>query len=243
MNIQLNGGIVIIGSLFWDKSEIRTKWRTTNLNSMENAIDVEVPIRYGRVSSTRSCTYSMVFSNECQENGNLGSGKFLEFKSNPIDLEQLWKQCTELIKAECNKKELSFSVFNWKWGALGLCVNPNSIKKKPEELKELVNNWEGKYGEKKPLEPAQFEVNNEGLIFDNSGLFKFNWPKELDDFDFFISTASKPELKEYPNPIKIAERMIVNEDESYFQNNIDVGITTFNDPIIKESMNELKARR
>ena len=242
-DISLNGGILIIGSLFWDNSEIRANWRTQYLVPIENAIDIPVPIRYGRISKTRNCTYSMVFSYECLVESKIGNAKFAAFKNNPINLDSLWIQCHELIKAECNKEQISFCVHNWKWGALGICVNTASLDEKKDDINILIDNWKNKYGKSKPLKPKHFEVKDEGLIFNDTGILTIQWPNKLDDFDFFIATASMPELKKYPSPFRIAEKMVVNEDESYFKKNSYFGINTYQDENIKLNLEKINDSR
>lgn len=235
--MNLKGGIIIIGSLFWDDSKTRDNWREKHLMSLDSGFDVPMPIRYGRISKTRNYTYSMVFSNECKTSHELGNAKFIEFNNNPVTFDELWIHCTELIKAESNKIKLSFSTFNWKWGALGLCINPKAEIDKKEAVLKLKERWKNKYGIKKPLVPTDYEVNNEGLIINDSGIYNIQWVKELEKYDFFIATATKPELSFYPNPYNIAEKMIVNEDDSYFRNNQLNNIYTFQD---KEIITELK---
>ena len=43
MEISLNGGIIIIGSLYWDDNVQRVNWRNESLD-LENQILVKVPI-------------------------------------------------------------------------------------------------------------------------------------------------------------------------------------------------------
>jgi hypothetical protein len=60
-------GILIIGSLIWDRGRThREAWRTERLTT--ERIVVRAPIRYGRRSKDRKNTYTMLFSNEfCQD--------------------------------------------------------------------------------------------------------------------------------------------------------------------------------
>ena len=75
-DIALNGGVLIIGSLYWDKEKIRIDWRDTHLD-FTNARHISAPIRYGRVSSDRNCTFTMVFSSECKQEEKLGQAWFV----------------------------------------------------------------------------------------------------------------------------------------------------------------------
>ena len=54
-------GILIIGSLYWEQTEDRRNWRDNRLDVAAKC-RVRVPIRYGRRSRTRGCSFTMVFS-------------------------------------------------------------------------------------------------------------------------------------------------------------------------------------
>src|SRR5438552_16797208 len=75
-NIQIHGGVAILGSLFWEdesncvsgqeiKGKLRKRWRDDNLD-ITKTIAISLPVRYGRFSSkaNRKETYTMVLSNE-----------------------------------------------------------------------------------------------------------------------------------------------------------------------------------
>src|SRR3546814_14186903 len=53
-------GILIIGSLYWDKENGRDDWRKRRLDT-NASIPVRVPIYYGRKSASRGNTYTMTF--------------------------------------------------------------------------------------------------------------------------------------------------------------------------------------
>ena len=59
-------GILIVGSLIWDSSDVRGKWRAKRLNVTSRTL-VSVPIRYGRRSRSRGDSYTMVFSHSLLE--------------------------------------------------------------------------------------------------------------------------------------------------------------------------------
>jgi hypothetical protein len=59
MEMSLQLGILIAGSLDWRNEPYRTAWRKSRLMP-EDGIPVRVPIRYGRLS--RNKTYTMVFA-------------------------------------------------------------------------------------------------------------------------------------------------------------------------------------
>lgn len=65
-------GVLMIGSLFWSKRPHRVRWRRERLDVTEKKY-VNVPIRYGRRSSSWGCSFTMVFSKELGED-QLGRG-------------------------------------------------------------------------------------------------------------------------------------------------------------------------
>ena len=73
-------GIMMIGSLYWDKDRTRVNWRKNRLSKEE--FDVFAPIRYGRLSKKRGSTYTMVFSKLCaRKNYGFGSAKVVTCKN------------------------------------------------------------------------------------------------------------------------------------------------------------------
>ncbi|MEO7048034.1 MAG: hypothetical protein ABI091_22235, partial [Ferruginibacter sp.] len=117
----LKGGVITMGSLYWEKSQIRKKWRTECLGITEQHI--ALPIRYGRISSTRSCTFTMVFSSECISSDKMGKGIFLNFNKDIQEFSDLTGQTRNLINAEHNDT-VGFTRFNWSWGCLAIIFNP-----------------------------------------------------------------------------------------------------------------------
>ena len=63
---------------------------------------LDLPIRYGRISTTRNCTYTMVYSQECKSNEKMGRGIAIPFAGNPVNLEQIKQQASVMIEAEHN---------------------------------------------------------------------------------------------------------------------------------------------
>ncbi|MCE7060812.1 hypothetical protein [Dyadobacter sp. CY343] len=235
---MLSGGVLIIGSLIWDRENgNRIRWRNDFLNQA-GQIKVPAPIRYGRVSRGRCCTFSMVFSDECNRPELKGTGILVPFANNPVDLRMLRVHTSELMKAERNKVDLDENVFNWAWGALAMSVNPvilNEISPKYDEANNLAAFWRKSYT--KGFNPEHYKVGNEECIISKEGILKFSWPDELDNYDFLIATATKPERIVYPTAKNIAERMLVNEYSEYFFQNSENGILNFQDDEILEIMN------
>jgi hypothetical protein len=124
MEKTLKGAALIVGSLFWEnetnaikkeQGRLRTAWRNQNLD-MKRAEKITLPVRYGRKSESRYCTYTMLFSNSCPQ---AGTGYIIPFKPEiivkPDDLISLRSLAVRMAKAEgiCKKDE---SVVFKKWG-------------------------------------------------------------------------------------------------------------------------------
>lgn len=231
---KLKGGVLAIGSLLWDDSELRIRWRNEHLN-IDEIKDVKITIRYGRISEKRNSIYTMTFSTECSLDEKIGNGKFIPFKNNPLDFSQLNIQCIELIKAE-KKKEWEFNRYNWKWGTVAIMFNPKILVEnnpKYNSGKSFLKEWKNKIGN--GFNQNHYKVGNENPILDVNALLNFQWPNELDDYDFFIATSNKPELEKYPTSKEIAEKIIKNKND-YFSNNVKYNINTFQDKLIEENL-------
>src|SRR5205823_8142389 len=61
---ELRVGILVIGSLLWDIDSERVDWRHKRLD-VNRSRKVLAPIRYGRLSQSRSDTFTMVISKLC----------------------------------------------------------------------------------------------------------------------------------------------------------------------------------
>lgn len=233
MDFSLTGGVLIIGSLLWDTDELRDNWRRTCLD-IDNGLHVPAPIRYGRESTERHCTFSMVFSTECNTADQQGKAFFVPFRNNPISLKEIQFHATELIKAEYKKKTLDFDRHNWSWGALAIAINPKNLDKASEkhaQTKILLDFWGERYGN--AFNPDDYKIGQEIPAVNKQGILSFQWVNELNDFDFVIATATKPNRNIYPTSKNISDRIIVNEYSEYFDKNVAHGITTYQDGEIK----------
>jgi len=241
-DISLNGGILVIGSLLWDKDKLREDWRNEYLR-VENKIRTSAPIRYGRISKDRNFTFSMVFSQDCNDEYKIGKAFFVPFRENPISFDKLKTQTTELIKSERKKIEVE-NRFNWSWGTLAIVLNPKILLKdsdKYTEANSLLNYWEKCYGNR--FNPDNYKVGQEIPILNKQGVLSFTWTDELKDYDFLIATATKPEIEEYPTSKEIADRIITNKYSEYFDKNIEFEISTFQDKEINEICQTQNASR
>lgn len=96
-------GILIIGSLFWDTEPARQYWRNSRL-LLNSAQQVYAPIRYGRKSSSRNDTYTMVFSRLCVRR-DYGFGKALAVpcRHDITSTDDLMAEAQALWAAEVNQ--------------------------------------------------------------------------------------------------------------------------------------------
>ena len=233
--MNLKGGVIIIGSLLWDNEE-REKWREENLRCSEK-FQVYLPIRYGRCSTSRENTYTMVFSNECCSENKLGKGWIIPLKKEIDSFEALKREAWAMGKAEKFDQGLYDN-----WGSVALLLNPNkeidpAIK---EEWRELLSTND----HISDLEKAQ--TNNEQPVIDSNGLLTISWPEEIKsdnkigELDLLIATVTKPTFikGQYPTASQIANAMNKVNYYKYFRQNIKHKITTSQDEKILKNIPE-----
>lgn len=236
MNLQ--GGVLIIGSLFWqdhrDKTgdTIRKDWRKDHLD-MGSVKDVSVPIRYGRFSESEKKgdqTYTMVFDHTLNRN-QYGVAKAVGFKRVISSFDDLIAEAKELSKAEGEGKNLIKGIKkgNDAWCVCTILFHP---KHKGEEIAQLKKNWlekvkstEDKHDKIKGIFEAP-----EAYMLTTKGELDIPWPEGLDDMDFLLATSTKPRDEKGKSrlitPKEIA-KYIPNRE--YVIPNIECGIRTFQD--------------
>lgn len=229
--IKFNGGVLIIGSLIWDEAKIREEWRADNLD-MDKKTLINLPIRYGRISQSRNCTYSMVFSSDCRSVDKLGKGYFIPFKEE-MTIGQILEQGKLIIDAEHNRVT-DLTRFNWGWGCLAVALNPRISK---DKSKEFTSKWSEKYSN--GFNPNQYKIEEEEPIVSKKGHLKIDWQDELSEIEFIIGTATKPNIKGYPNAKTIAQKMFVNKYDEYYRSNRKILIKTFQDEDIEFEINKV----
>lgn len=228
---------MIIGSLYWDKKDVRINWRNNRLT--DEKFDVLAPIRYGRLSKSRGNTYTMVFSRLCiRKCYGLGCAKVVTCKNEMNNIENVIEEAKFLWAAESNTSQLKNN-FCASWGAVGLLCNP-----KTSFPKDFFSNWtkitssSNKYGK---ISHAK----SEKPVLNKSGFLNIPWPILLDKgkplpVDILLATATDPTLcmksSGYPKAKEIAEAWKNDSQghDEYFWNNIDNGIQTFQDKNIKK---------
>lgn len=238
-NINLKGGVLIIGSLLWQDhlenkngDNIRKLWRDRHL-LFDHKIMVKVPIRYGRLSN--SDIYTTVFSNSCAKTKN-GTGYFIPFKQTPIlTYNDLVNEAKEVSIAEGMKgKFLSKEKGTKKvWCVLGILTNPKTVNKVQE--KALLDKWSKTINSQGTFDPNDFKQMREKSCLDKYGKLNISWPTPLDNrnseilnnYDFIIATGTKP--TKYPKINKLTENVKSDKTRYYFIENYNSGITTFQD--------------
>ena len=221
MKLDLRGAVIIIGSLYWDDSKIRKGWRDKFLR-MKQGKKIDLPIRYGRQSSTWHNTYTMVLSVKCPK---LGRGYAVPFNKPTKTLKDLKKQALSIASAERNKKNVA--TFDWCWGSLGILLNP-ALKSRNFDPKPLLNSWAAWYSS--DFSHARYRLGKtEKPSIEKTGILSVEWPKNM-KFDFLIATVIKPKNnKRYPSAQEIANAMHRASCYNYFVQNRQKGIETFQD--------------
>src|SRR5690349_15605318 len=91
----MRGAVMIIGSLLWDESPQRVAWRQSRLRANE-AIPIEVPLRYGRTSQSRGNTMTMVIDPTAPQ----GRALLVPFRNVVSDIASLSLEARSLWAAE-----------------------------------------------------------------------------------------------------------------------------------------------
>lgn len=236
----MRAGVLIAGSLIWDEHPLRARWRATRL-SVEDKRRVQAPLRYGRLSTSRSDTYTMVFSAECVEDGlGTGVGLAVPFKRAPESVADLACEATELWRVERKSESEGRGVMSASWGSVGLLVRPDSQNE--EDIRaawaDLVKQ-SPKYG-------TLTSATGEPLAVERaSGLAAFAWSAlgpDVGDLDVLIFTATKATITngEYPSLAAIAQAWRAAPLEArYFKRNRDWGITTQQDSKLQDLLGDV----
>jgi hypothetical protein len=230
--MPLDVGILIIGSLFWDYR--RDAWRNARLN-MNSTQPVTAPIRYGRLSTTRGNTYTMVFSRRCKA----GQGivlRCLRGVSTPGDLfaeaEALWK--AEQPSAAAHQIASD-------WGCVALLSNPE--RRMPPEI---VKAWSERV-KKGPGYGRVIQAIEEGALITAAGMLEVPWPHNVStgeplQMDALLVTANVPTLADTPDGYPTAEMIASAWNKAggklseYFWSNTENEIRTFQDDEIRAAL-------
>ena len=182
--VGLKTGILIIGSLFWDTAPARQLWRQQRL-SMTDARLVWLPIRYGRLSTSRSNTHTMVFSTLRYRRKQLGNGWIIPCMRDVKSFADLQDEVTALANAE--------GLSSWTWGAVALLRNPSS-----DIPVEIMREWR-QYFTLKTRDCRVFarHLKSEWPALGKTGVLRIHWPKPVQqhfEVDLLLSAATEPSL-------------------------------------------------
>lgn len=223
IDINLKGGVIVIGSLLWDESPNRQNWRGSRL-FLENRQMASLRIRYGRRSRTRQNTYTMIFSNH--PSTGLGSGYLIEF-INPIrSFDDLIMEALELAQAEgiaANGMSLANT-----WGAVGLWLNDKVCIGSNMLYTDIKEKWAKMYTDNRYFDSKRYQVENETAVIDQNGFLCIDFVNEMADYDFLLATPCVPNCP-MPEAREVADRMIIAGYREYFDSNLQQDIRTFQD--------------
>jgi hypothetical protein len=186
--MELTIGIYIVGSLYWGPDKRRADWRESRLD-MNHQFRVTAPIRYGRLSTTRGNTYTMVFS----QSAGPGQAIAVRCKRSVSSAADLVTEAQHLWAAE-TKSTTPTGAICATWGSVGLLVNEQS--KIPTDL---LASW----AQRVRREPNYGHVRHafhEGPVINSSGRLLVRWPDLVDGsgptpFDLLLATATDPTLE------------------------------------------------
>ena len=232
-------GILIIGSLYWDDDTTRETWRQKRLD-LDKRTYVAAPIRYGRRSVKRGCSYTMVFSELLGRDAtHLGTAIVAPCKRPASSIEDVIAEAKWLWAAEmkCAKPTEAISA---KWGCVAMTTNPNR-----EFPKELLQGWNTTVSKKTPYGRLKHAC-DEAPIVNADGILNIAWPSTLDgnvlDLDILLATATNPTISvdgQYPTDEDIAYAWKTENGRcyvNYFWCNRKHNIKTFQDVDIQRHL-------
>jgi hypothetical protein len=229
--MTLTLGILIVGSLYWDKNPNRRAWRDARLAGTAE-FQVSVPIRYGRKSESRGNTYTMVYSRTC----GAGQAKAIRCRDLVSSIDDLISEAEQLWAAERSAPRPNGRI-SARWGAVALLARAGAAI--PQDL---LGSWANRV-----IRDCDYGVlqhtTDDGPAVSERGLIPIPWPSLADGcgplpFDLLLATVTNPTLEghppAFPSPVTIADAW--NRDAEgnveYFWSNRRYGITTFQDDAI-----------
>lgn len=229
--MEFTGGVIIIGSLLWEDTPTRQKWRKVSLKDTSTKTPVKVKIRYSRPSQKRRDTYTMIFSNH--PSTEFGQAYIVDFNEVIKNARMLESQAFALASAEGLWYDSKPSL-NKSWGSVGLLINPKIDKKDKTNADIIRKRWAEIYQSyKDTFKSSAYRIDNENPVIDDNGFLQIDWTNEMDKYDFLIATPVVPVIKSPLTAKQIADKMIEKNYKEYFENNVSNGITTFQDKEIQ----------
>jgi len=221
----LRVGILVVGSLYWDNTPARKLWRAERLTASKS-LSVLAKIRYGRLSSSRGNTYTMVFSASIAP----GTAKVLPCKASIETMRDLLNEADALSEAEGLGDGSLWKPF----GCVGVLANPSSAA-----ALDVLPDWSVEF--RKRLNPnadiTQTRALGEDPTISQNGVLNLPWPTYVAsgrqyDGDMLLATATSPSLESggrYPSTQQIALAIVRSGYSEYFCNNVLNGLATVED--------------
>jgi hypothetical protein len=215
--------VLIVGSLFWDQSPVRTGWRQSRL-LLNAACSVKTPIRYGRSSRSRGNTFTMTFDPRIPT----GRGLLVPCKRPVASISQLIAEAQSLWAAESlrqHSKQIGAS-----WGVVAALIHKQHL------ASQIASEWSRFF--------ANAVVGNLPPSVDRMGQLRLPWPTgpfdALNEPDIILATSTIPDATT-PSVTDIADRWIgqLLGYESYFFENVRYGLRTAQDVAIWRRMEEM----
>lgn len=234
--MRLDAGILVIGSLLWDKDEIRQQWRDERLAGNQSEL-VSAPIRYGRRSGKRrGHTYTMVFSRSAPA----GQARVVRCSHPITSADDLITEALRLWEAEELRKNTG-RIANEEWGCVALLRNPGR-----ETPKELLRAWVQRVERERGYGNVR-QTADEGVLISHDGMLQIDWPRCIAggapvDLDLLLVTSNDPTLTGTPLSYPTVETIVnawngaAPEHAEYFWKNTDHGISTFQDDEIRAGL-------
>ena len=228
-------GVLIIGSLYWDNGceDHRKRWRGERLRIADKQ-HVNVPIRYGRRSGSRGDSYTMVYSS-CLSEEDFGQAIVVPCKEEVRNGTDLIKEAVELWTAETANGKNKKRRISASWGCVALLENPdNSVS---DDVRKC---WNKRVSDESDYGKNIICAYDEEVVINRCGDLKIPWPRPADgsglNFSALLATATYPTLVngQYPSFHDIAKANKVGKGRTYFCENREHGIKTFQDLKIKE---------
>lgn len=202
-------GILIVGSLLWDRRCERETWRRLHLD-MDRAVHVRVRIRYGRRSASRGNTFTMTFDTE----GSYGQAVVVPCRMGRSGTSALFVETEALWQAE--QPDARPGIISASWGCVGIM-----FRDQPPPT-DWSASWADGFRARQasPVSPI-----------DSKGALGIPWPEAVGgaaiDVDSILATATRPENKR-PNSNEIADAWVDQNEghERYFFENVRHGIRT-----------------
>jgi hypothetical protein len=235
---EIKGGVIIQGSLFWEnenncipgdevKGNARREWRENRLN-LKDSFPIPFPLRYGRCSSSRLCTYTMVMSENYLANDKIGQAKVAPFHKTfqTSNMAEITTEITELTKVEGISEGKYFAKG---FSAIAIWINPNS-----QFETNLETYWNGLLTQYGYQNNYTYNWSDRTLISQD---YKLGLTLGVEDLDFLLLTYMQPkhrvlsldQQQQYPTPKEIAEEIKRTGYSTYFCQNRVSGIITSDD--------------